>query len=338
MPRIFISYRRDDSRAIAGRMHDRLELAFGDDNIFKDVDDIPPGSDFRQVLRHAIDECDVMLVVIGKSWLNTKGDDGSRRLENPDDFVRFEIETALKRHDMTLIPVLVDGAFMPSSDELPEPIRQLAYRNAVVVRHDPDFRRDVARLTEQLNKLMTGQISTVRQLGTDEPAPAIAQPVAAPSAVHSQVGIKSQATLNGRLIFGAAIAVLVIVGALVVFSLGGNEESPAADDEQSAEETIADEVADFGPRPEPGEPYPQGWGVGTYVEVTQGTTLKSDTQEENDDDPFVDQGTVLEIYQIDDDPFYAYEPEVGDYVDWWLVKWPETGDVGWVPLELLVKH
>lgn len=159
MPRIFISYRRVDSHIITGRIHDWLVFAFGEKNVFKDVDDIPPGMDFRMVLRNALDTCDAVLAVIGAEWLNHRDAQGRRRLDLPDDFVRMEIEAALSRDDVLVIPVLVNGAIMPTVDELPFKLRPLAYRNAVIIRHDPDFQRDMARLIEQLSRIKGKKIN-----------------------------------------------------------------------------------------------------------------------------------------------------------------------------------
>jgi hypothetical protein len=146
MPRIFISYRRADTRTISGRIHDRLFNAFGKKSVFKDVDNIPPGSDFRGVIGDAITSCDVMLVIIGQKWVDILNE----RLQNPDDWTRFEVKTALQRDNMIVVPVLVDGAQMPLAKELPEEIRELAFNNAVVIRDDPDFHRDMDRLIEWL--------------------------------------------------------------------------------------------------------------------------------------------------------------------------------------------
>ncbi len=146
MPRIFISYRRSDSAAASGRIYDRLCMAFGEKAIFKDVDVIPPGANYPSLLNEAIARCDVLLAIIGSQWLTTVESNGQRRLDNPDDFVRIEIEAGLKRDDVLVIPVLVDAAAMPSTIDLPESLRQLTYRNAAIVRHDPDFNHDIARL------------------------------------------------------------------------------------------------------------------------------------------------------------------------------------------------
>ncbi len=150
MTKIFISYRRADSRKDAGRIYDRIVDAFGKENVFKDVDNIPFGADFRGVLAEAVSACDVLLAIIGPQWLMVKDEKGKRRLDNPGDFVRIEIETALTRDSALVIPVLVDSAPMPSEADLPHSLGQLAYKNAVIVRDDPDFHHDVGRLIESL--------------------------------------------------------------------------------------------------------------------------------------------------------------------------------------------
>lgn len=150
MARIFISYRRADSAAESGRLYDRLAAVFGADNVFKDVDDIPPGADFRTVLEEEVSRCDVLLAVIGPQWITITDEDGRRRLHNPDDFVNIEIEAGLSRSDVLVIPLLVGGARMPSPEQLPENLQALCYRNGMPVRHDPDFHRDVQRLIERI--------------------------------------------------------------------------------------------------------------------------------------------------------------------------------------------
>src|SRR5947209_12396451 len=123
MPKIFISYRREDSEHIAGRIYDRLEPCFGRDNVFLDIDTIPFGVDFREHLDQAVGRCDVLLAVIGERWLEVRFKDGpkegQRRLDDPTDFVRIEIESALAR-GIPVIPVLVGTARMPDYLELPD--------------------------------------------------------------------------------------------------------------------------------------------------------------------------------------------------------------------------
>lgn len=138
MPRIFISYRRADSRLVVNRINDRLIAEFGKENIFKDVDDIPAGRDFRDVLKAATSACDVMLVVVGPQWLSIRDEQGHRRLDDPGDFVRLEVETGLQGKDTLVIPLLVEGASPPNVNELPVSLRQLAFHNAFLL-HDDRF-------------------------------------------------------------------------------------------------------------------------------------------------------------------------------------------------------
>src|SRR5689334_8201537 len=119
MPKIFISYRRADSRAYAGRIYDRLVEAFGKDSVFKDVNDIPIGADFRETLHESIAASDVLLVLIGPQWLTIKDTQGKRRLDDPADFVRIEVESGLQSPNIVTIPVLVDNASMPHAEDLP---------------------------------------------------------------------------------------------------------------------------------------------------------------------------------------------------------------------------
>ena len=140
---IFINYRRSDSEDVCGRIYDRLAEEFDAGAVFKDIEDIPPGVDFRQVLEREVSSTDVMLVIIGQNWLNRQN---KGRLHEADDFVRFEIETALKR-EIPVIPLLVQRRVtLPQRRHLPASIRDLVYRNALQVRPDPDFHRDMDRL------------------------------------------------------------------------------------------------------------------------------------------------------------------------------------------------
>lgn len=150
MPRLFISYRRADAVTITGRIHDRLVAAFGNNNVFKDVDDIPLGVDFRTVIEQEITVCDVVLVIIGPQWLNIEAEDNRRRLDDPNDFVRLEVELALTNSNIVTIPVLVHNAFMPVASDLPDGLRALAFLNAAAIRDDPDFNRDINRLVEYI--------------------------------------------------------------------------------------------------------------------------------------------------------------------------------------------
>ena len=132
--KIFINYRRDDSIAVAGRLHDRLADTFGRDNLFMDVDNIPVGINFEDYLNNQVAQCDAMLSVIGPNWLNAKDEANQRRLDKPDDFVAIELSAALARN-ILVVPVLVDGTHMPKASELPASLKPLALRNAIQLRN-----------------------------------------------------------------------------------------------------------------------------------------------------------------------------------------------------------
>jgi TIR domain len=147
----FLSYRREDSADTTGRIYDNLVQRYGKASIFKDVDSIPFGVDFRSHMQTVLGSCDVVLVIIGDHWLNAADSEGAHRLDDPADFVRVEVETALQR-SIPVVPVLVHGASMPKMQELPEPMQPLAYRNGLAVRHDPDFHNDMDRLIKSMGK------------------------------------------------------------------------------------------------------------------------------------------------------------------------------------------
>jgi TIR domain len=134
MRAIFISYRREDAEGQAGRLFDDLARHFGEDTVFMDVAGIEPGRDFRRVIDEHVASCDVLLAMIGKTWIDAADESGRRRLEDPMDFVRLETASALKR-DIPVVPVLVHGAHMPRADQLPADLAELAYRNGVELTH-----------------------------------------------------------------------------------------------------------------------------------------------------------------------------------------------------------
>src|SRR5262249_8241197 len=134
-PRIFISYRRHDGAPYAGRLYDAFCARFGAESVFMDVDTIPLGVDFTAEIADAVGACNALVAVIGRSWLNARTSSGSRRLDDPDDFVRLEIRSALER-DIRVIPALVEGMTMPGAHELPKDIADLARRNGIQLRDD----------------------------------------------------------------------------------------------------------------------------------------------------------------------------------------------------------
>jgi len=151
MTRVFLSYRRADTIKDTGRIYDRLAYEYGRGSVFKDVDNTPLGADFRRVITEAVSSCDVLLVVIGRHWAEVQDEQGQHRLDNPDDFVRIEVETGLQRDSCLVIPVLVDRASMPKSEDLPDSLQELTYKQAQSVRDDPDFQSDVERLIKGIN-------------------------------------------------------------------------------------------------------------------------------------------------------------------------------------------
>jgi TIR domain len=150
---VFISYRRDDESNFAGRLFERLLRNFATDRIFMDVDSIELGMDFQEVIDGWLERCSVVLVVIGNKWLDCKAPDGSRRLDNPDDFVRIEVASALARPGVRVIPVLVDGASVPNATDLPDPLKPLARRNALTMSH-AGFGSDFDRLHSTLQRVV----------------------------------------------------------------------------------------------------------------------------------------------------------------------------------------
>lgn len=149
--KIFISYRRSDSHDVTGRLYDRLVKEFGETSVFRDLDSVPIGLDFRKYIDDTVSTCDVCLVVIGKDLIRVSDASGKRRIDDPKDHVRIEIEAALKR-TIPVVPILVGGADMPTVDELPPSLQDLAFRNGVPLRPDPDFHRDVDRLVAGLKR------------------------------------------------------------------------------------------------------------------------------------------------------------------------------------------
>lgn len=148
---IFISYRRDDSEGEAGRLYDDLTRVFDRPGaVFMDVSDIHPGKDFRQAIDENVARCTALLAIIGPAWTTIQDASGVRRIDQPNDFVRLEIASALKR-GIDVIPVLVHGAHMPRPEELPGDLQNLAYRNGVELTH-ARWNSDVVELTRALRE------------------------------------------------------------------------------------------------------------------------------------------------------------------------------------------
>ncbi|HEY6671653.1 MAG TPA: toll/interleukin-1 receptor domain-containing protein, partial [Solirubrobacterales bacterium] len=148
VPKLFICYRREETAAHAGRLYDALVAQFGEPNVFMDIE-LEPGIDFVDHIREVVGSCHVLLVILGPKWATLSDGADHARIGDEDDFVRLEVETALRRSDVRVIPLLVGGARMPHSDELPEAVRGLTRRNAFEL-SDLRWRYDVGRLVDAL--------------------------------------------------------------------------------------------------------------------------------------------------------------------------------------------
>jgi TIR domain len=180
--RIFISYRREETAYPAGWLYDRLAARFADDQVFKDVDSIELGDDFVEVITGAVGSCDVLLALIGDRWLTVTDEDGHRRLDDPNDFVRLEIEAALTRN-VRVIPILVEGARMPRVSELPPSLARLVRRQALEL-SPARFDFDTGRLLKVLDRTLA-EVRTAQQDAALPKAPAAAAPDAGATEVQA---------------------------------------------------------------------------------------------------------------------------------------------------------
>jgi hypothetical protein len=152
MPKIAISYRRADSRAIVGRVLDRLAEHYGEKEIFIDIENIPFGIDFRKHIDDVLHEVQVLIVIIGKQWRGLR-DAGPARIFDESDPVRIELQTALNS-PIRIIPILIDDATMPDASDLPEPVKEFSYRNALRVDSGVDFKVHIGRLIDALDEII----------------------------------------------------------------------------------------------------------------------------------------------------------------------------------------
>jgi TIR domain len=217
-PRIFLNYRREDTRGYAGRLYDRLSNRFGEDQIFRDVDAIPPGIDFLEHIDGVVDQCDLMLVLIGESWVSVKDARGRRRLEDPHDFVGLEITAALERN-IPVIPVLIQGARMPTEEDLPERMQGLARRNAVEM-SDSHWNYDWERLTRGIDQLISRPSPRDRAErpgnGADQPAQAASEP----PAVSTSADATAERPATRRPMSLTLMVALVVVPLIVLLTAG----------------------------------------------------------------------------------------------------------------------
>ena len=149
---VFVSYRRDDSHLFTGRLVDRLHDRYGNEHVFLDIKSIPPGVDFRNRITNGIENCDVLLAVIGGKWAGTQNND-KRRLDHPQDYVRSEIETAFS-NDIPIIPVFVDDTPVPQAEDLPDTLKDLTYVCGFSMDSDIDFHHHCNRLMTAIDSIV----------------------------------------------------------------------------------------------------------------------------------------------------------------------------------------
>ena len=229
--RIFISYRREETAYPAGWLFDRLADQFGQAQVFKDIDSIEPGDDFVETITAAVGSCDVLLALIGDQWLTMTDGAGQRRLDDPNDFVRLEVEAALARQ-VRVVPILVGHARMPRTEELPASLAPLVRRQALEL-SPSRFETDFARLLRVLQKTLAQT-----QQPTVDPAEEPEAPEAAPAPLPRMGGLLS----TPRRVAALAAAVLVaLILVLVLVNSDGTPPSDGGDEPSSEEEPPPDE-------------------------------------------------------------------------------------------------
>ena len=216
---IFISYRRDDTEGEAGRLFDDLARTFGDNCVFMDVAGITPGMDFRKAIEDNVAGCGVLLAMIGPSWVTIKDAAGNARLADPNDFVRVEIASALKRN-VAVIPVLVHDAKMPRPESVPEDLKDLCFRNSVEISH-ARWNSDVALLVGALKSYVT--TSPVSEQHPVHATVSVQLPAPRPAEEASPGARKTSIT---PLLQGAGVAVLLALALLTYFLMHRSKPVP----------------------------------------------------------------------------------------------------------------
>ena len=247
--RIFISYRREDSRYPARRLYEALTRIFPPGDVFMDVDSIPPGDDFVKILEGWVQQCDVLLALIGPDWVNcTDPQTKRRRLDNPDDFVRIEIRGALDR-GIQVVPVLLDAAPMPTADQLPDDIKALVRRQAEFVEYrtfDTDIEHLIRRLRSKPPDLPKdpavngGGPAAPRETPAPAPGPEgkpvpTPVPVASPASPAAAAPVRSKPVGLRSAVLGAILTAVAIGGAALLWSGGAESPSPPAVQQPPAE-------------------------------------------------------------------------------------------------------
>jgi hypothetical protein len=210
---IILSYRREDSAGVTGRIFDRLTQEFGTDRVFMDIDSMPAGVDFHDHLQEILEDCGALLVVVGKSWRSQrKGQEA--RIMDPDDWVRIEVETALQR-GIPVVPLLIDGASLPTREQLPESLWPLLRRNALPVDSGRDFHAQLTRLVRDLHLQV-------------DPTGAKTNPVPASTNLQSMTAMPASGVnwkALGRWIL--LLALIITIGAIAITgAISNRDEDP----------------------------------------------------------------------------------------------------------------
>lgn len=205
---IILSYRREDSAGVTGRIFDRLVQEFGTDRVFMDIDSMPAGVDFHDHLQEILADCGALVVVVGKSWRSQRKGQPARIMD-PDDWVRIEVETALQR-GIPVVPLLIDGAALPNRDQLPESLWPLLRRNALPVDSGRDFHAQLTRLVRDLHL----------QLGTETP-----RPVAVPASTTLQEMTALPASSVNWKALGRWILLLALIITIGAIAITGMEQN-----------------------------------------------------------------------------------------------------------------
>jgi hypothetical protein len=246
MRAIFISYRRDDSEGQAGRLYDDLIRQFGEGSVFMDVAAIEPGFDFRKVIDESVSSCGVLLALIGPAWLDAKDETGRRRLDDALDFVRLETAAALKR-DIPVVPVLVAKARMPRAEQLPDDLKELAYRNGVELTH-ARWDADVQVLAKALQRHMNNapaENASIRAKG-DRTQDRAAEKTTAPAATDGAGTLPPRPEPAPKSRRSLVVAVAVVAAAAIAAGIGySSYESRKAsrDEEAKVRQAAADAAA-----------------------------------------------------------------------------------------------
>jgi hypothetical protein len=260
-PKVFITYRREETAPHAGRLYDAMVARFGEGNVFMDVD-MAPGVDFVERITEAVAACHVLIVVMGPRWATVEDEEGTARLADPEDFVRLEVETALRRADVTPIPVLVAGARMPNRRDLPQELRPLTRRNALEL-SEGRWRSDVGRLITTLDELLAetrpgpGLPSQERGIDTEKTAPADAAEAPAktaprltvaartpletkPAALWTRVGRRTRWALLGAIALAAIVVVVVVAAGGGGGGSGGEGAASSSSSDPDYQELLKD--------------------------------------------------------------------------------------------------